>query len=671
MTNQATKNNASPAAQRGKRTIRGKMLRNCIGIITVFLVLIGGISCILNYTSTVSSLEQTMVETVKVASESITHDLETYMILAKELTNNPILRSASSGVSDIAKECGSIADRNGLTIAGISDAQGNSLAGGLPVSDQDYFKVPKSTGQVYVSDLIVRRDNGETNIIISAPVMEDNSFQGIVYIGLDASFLCELVSNINIGQTGNASLISGAGDTIGYKDVQLVLDAYNTQDELKNDSSLAQLAALERRVMAGETGFSSYSYGGVSKYAAFASVAGTNGWGLYVAVAKSEFLNSTYVAILIVIGLMAAAIIIASVMLNHLAASIANPINQCANRFQALAQGDIHSDVPQINTGDETQILAESAGALVRILNMVIGDIDYCLTEMSGGNFDIHSKASSHYIGDFSNILQSMRRLKVTLTDTLRQIIEVSDQVALGSEQMAQSAQSLAEGATDQAGAVQELLATIADVSNTAQESTRNTQLAYEKASDSSNRAKGSNEDLIKLTSAMERISETSREIENIIEEIEDIASQTNLLSLNASIEAARAGEAGRGFAVVASQIGKLANDSAQSAVNTRTLIGKSLDEIRQGSEVTLKTADALKRVIDDMNSIADMAYNVSQATKSQSDTISEVEKGIEQISGVVQSNSAAAEETSATSEELSAQSENLNELVGHFKLQD
>ena len=167
----------------------------------------------------------------------------------------------------------------------------------------------------------------------------------------------------------------------------------------------------------------------------------------------------------------------------------------------------------------------------------------------------------------------------------------------------------------------------------------------------------------------MQRFDATSKEIQNIIGSIEDIAEQTNLLSLNASIEAARAGEAGRGFAVVAEQIGKLAGDSARAAVNTRDLLGKSLQEVENGNVITEKTVEALNQILETMNRFADTAKGSSESSREQADMLRQVEQGIEQISSVVQSNSASAEETSATSQQLSAQSDELKTLVGEFKL--
>lgn len=653
-----------------KRTIRAKLLRNSINITAGFLILLGIVSSAMNYQSTISSLEQTMNEAAELAAESLTHDLETYRFLANEIAYNQVLVSGTSTKEELLAECSSLAQRNGFTDVDITDADGNSLTDSFNVKDMEYFKKAKETKEVYIADPMFRDDINAMNIIIAAPVMKEGIFQGVVYMGLDASFLCELVANIDIGNTGNASLINSKGDTIGYDDVQLVIDAYNTQDEVKNDKDLEQLAAVERKLMNGEAGFDSYSYGGVKKFVAYAPVADTNGWGLYLAVEKSEFLKSTYIGIALVIGFVLVSLLISSLLIRKLAISISQPIMLCTDRIRQLSEGDLHSEVPEVITGDETQILSESTRQLIGNLKSVIGDIGYCLTEMAQGNFAVSSRAEESYVGDFENIVHSISTLNTTLKDILGQITEVAGQVALGSEQMAQNAESLAEGATEQAGAVEELTATITTVASMADSSAKATEKAYIDSRESAEMAENSNEDIKRLTEAMERISSTSVEIENIIGTIEDIASQTNLLSLNASIEAARAGEAGRGFAVVADQIGKLAADSAQSAVMTRDLIEKSLGEINRGNEITQKTAGALEDVIGRMRQFADIAYETNQTSKSQAEAVNEVEKGIGQIAEVVQSNSASAQESSASSQELSAQSDNLKELVGRFRLE-
>lgn len=350
--------------------------------------------------------------------------------------------------------------------------------------------------------------------------------------------------------------------------------------------------------------------------------------------------------------------------------AIVNPIKEVERIVKELAVGKLDSEITY-QSNDELGILASNVQNTQVRMKQIIGDIDYLLGEMSRGNFNIKTTAEDSYQNAFSSILSSMRVLNTKLSDTLRQINESAQQVALGSTQMAESAQNLAEGATEQAGAIEELTATIESVTLLAENSATKTNDAYKQAKEFEQQAEQSRKEMEELIQEMEYISDTSKQIENIIEDIEDIASQTNLLSLNASIEAARAGEAGKGFAVVADQIGKLAADSAKSAVNTRELIGKSIEEISKGNHITLRTSETLKKVIEGIKLLSDSSKETSNMSISQAQTIKQIEQGVEQISEVVQSNSAAAEETSATSEELSAQSESLKTLVEQFKLKE
>lgn len=346
------------------------------------------------------------------------------------------------------------------------------------------------------------------------------------------------------------------------------------------------------------------------------------------------------------------------------------PIEELEVAAEKIAKGELDIEI-SYESEDELGNLADSFRRACTLMNHVIIDAGNLLEEMSKGNFNVHTRVEKEYVGEFVKLLMGMRNLNRALDKTLRQINQTSDQVALGSTQLAENAQALAEGATEQAGAIQELTATIENVTSISQDSAKASEESYEKVHKAEVNANKSQEDLAELTEAMGRISETSKEIQNIIGSIEDIASQTNLLSLNASIEAARAGEAGRGFAVVADQIGKLASDSAQSAVDTKALIEKSLEEIDNGNHITEKTVEAIQGILASMREFATTAKDSSEAAYRQAEMLNQIEQGVEQISHVVQSNSASAEETSATSEELSAQSESLREMVGQFTLRE
>ncbi len=377
---------------------------------------------------------------------------------------------------------------------------------------------------------------------------------------------------------------------------------------------------------------------------------------------------SLFSIIMIVIVLVV--IIIAVIISMRMAVATAKDIHDSAEKMEdameKLAEGDLSVHV-QIESKDEFGEMADHFNSAVEKLHLYIDTIKFGLTEVGAGNFAVRPPIEFH--GDFVALKDAIVHITEALSDTMREINDGSEQVALGAEQLAENAQTLAEGATTQAAAIQELTATIENVTNAAEFSARQADESYRNAESFAQLAEQSSQEMELLTQAMQRITDTSKEIENIIAEIEDIASQTNLLSLNASIEAARAGEAGRGFAVVADQIGKLATDSAKSAVNTNSLIAKSLQEIQAGNEITKKTVAALQEVILGIRALADSAQQSRELSAEQANTMEQVQQGIIQIADVVQSNSASAEETSATSEELSAQSQNLKAMVDQFVL--
>lgn len=391
------------------------------------------------------------------------------------------------------------------------------------------------------------------------------------------------------------------------------------------------------------------------------------------ATADKDYMISLVVGLIdvfVVIAIFIVAIIISSNIRKAIVRIIIQPVEQLEAAATKLRNGELDVDITYTSE-DEFGLLANNIKESCHALHAIVKDAGYILTEMSNGNFNIATKIEDQYVGEFVSLVTAMRKLNRQLNETLRSISTSSDQVSIGSSQLAESAQSLAEGATEQAGAIEELTATIENVTNTAANSAKSAESAATMAKEAQDNATKSQADLAELTEAMQRISETSLEIQNIIGDIEDIASQTNLLSLNASIEAARAGDAGRGFGVVADQIGKLADDSARSAVNTRELIAKSIQEVKNGNAITKKTVAVLNDILESMKIFASAAEASNEDSKNMARMLEEIEKAIEQISEVVQSNSASAEETSATSEELSAQSETLKELVSKFQLRE
>lgn len=654
------------------KSIKTKILAAMIGIGLFSSLIIGIAGVKLNFSSAESILDKSMAETAKLAASRVRTEIDRYKAIASEIGCIGSLTDPETAESECAEITAERTAKYGLEICGILDMNGKDILNGTDCSGEEFFKV-SSAGNEYCSDFMIESIFGVENaVVISAPLWENgingSKVSGVVYMIPDNTFLNDIVSGINVGEGGTAYLLSSSGLTIAFNDPEVV-GKENAQESAKTDPSYKKLAEVEAKMCAGETGFDQYEYNGNLELVAYAPIDGTPGWSIGVNVVRMDFMGGVYNSIVVTLVIMAVMCIIAAGTAMVFANRLANPIVLCSERIVKLSKGDLTSEVPSVSSRDETKMLSDATHTVVTQLNSIFKDIERILEEISKGNLAVNSRENQQfYVGDYSQLVEYIEHIKSRLSHTMHQINTAGEQVSAGSNQVSSGAQSLSQGATEQASSIEELAATIEVIAGQIKENASQAEDASNKTNAAGSEMQNAISCMNDLIAAMNDIRKSSDETKKIIKTIEDIAFQTNILSLNAAVEAARAGEAGKGFAVVADEVRNLAGKSAEAAQNTTVLIESTVATIQKGTSLVDEVAEKMISVSDSAKAVADINEKISAASRSTADSITQITTGVEQISQVVQSNSATAEESAAASEELSGQANMLKELISQFK---
>ena len=651
--------------KRKVKSIRNKLLMGMVGLSVSITILSGVVLGAILYQNSYKSMQEEVDIASKAYSLAVQNKIQQYKMAIEQVAADDTLSSTIASADAIKYQKEKLAQEYGFLAISTADATGQSDVAGVNISDREYFKQATS-GKTYISSPMINRKDNKTVLYVAAKLKNSD---GIAFASLSSDTFSSMVDNATIGSTGYSFIVDKTGTIIAHKDRNQVNSFANFIEKAKKDSSLSVMADISQNMISGKSGNKGYQFQGTDYYISYRPIAGTDGWSIGVTAKTSEMMSGFYASLYITLGIIVLFIFLSLLVAFKVANPIVKPIVALVKRIETLSQGDLHSEVPLVETQDEIEILSKSFAGTVDTLNGYVGEISSVLGSIAAKDCTVDTQQD--YQGDFAPIGTALHTIIATLNEIFGNITRSADQVATGAEQVSGASQALSQGATEQASSIEELSASITEIAQEVNKNASNAASANKLSLEASSQVVRGNEQMEQMVAAMKEISESSNEIGKIIKTIEDIAFQTNILALNAAVEAARAGAAGKGFAVVADEVRNLASKSAEAAKNTTSLIESSIRSVEKGTKIADETAKSLDAIIETAKKTTDLIGEISAASNEQATSINQVTLGVDQISAVVQTNSATSEESAATSEELSSQAQLLKDMMAEIKLKD
>lgn len=672
-----------PAKKRG--SIRNQMMR--MGAIPVIIGFLAVFAMVLHNVK--STLETRFQSELAIATNSVAQDVYLYFerfdtmtdIMSQNEQFFNMTKALVPGSRDVKKlpnfeesfkSLISIheSDENivAVWVADIDTSQlwasdGNFTAPEWDVTSREWYKSIQANpgSDFYMSKPYLYEYINQQIVSIVTPMYDNGKLVGVAGIDVTITKIEDFMKKQKLGESGFYALTTTDGKIMYHPNNDLI--GQQAQDAEISDN-------LKQMLNNNEVGKLNFTQDG-KKFHGHVSNVGSTGWKVTSGITEKEMYHD-YVSLKYeMITVFLIVLILYLGLLWVRTKMITSSLIELNNAAVRISEGDLDVQL-NIHANNEVGLVGDSMNKTVDRLREYIDYIDEIariLVQMASG--DMRIRLTKDYKGEFQVIKTALENISQSLNHTLSLINESSEQVNQGAVHVSSSAQALATGATEQASSLEELTASVVEISNQSKQNAENAENSRSLAIESEQDLVGVTNHMSKMLVAMEDITKSSEEIHKIIKVIDDIAFQTNILALNAAVEAARAGEAGKGFAVVADEVRNLAVKSAEAAKQTQILVEESVRNANIGLDISRETSSSLEKVGEKAQKSKAFLEIIADSSKEQAITIDRINTALGQVSTVVQSNAATAEESSAASEELSAQANMLYNEVKKFRLEN
>ncbi|NBH81924.1 methyl-accepting chemotaxis protein [bacterium C-53] len=651
-----------------KRSIRTKIIGYVMAVSIVIVCLITSFMVAASFKMTDQTMLDTMQPMAKIASQNVSSNLhlltERIYQLSQSVEIKTILQDSERDETDTETFLAERANEVEFVWIGIYHTDGSKYIGygNAPedITSQKYFQFLQQTGNIVIGEPAMLDNIVQLAVGMPLKTEEDTAYYLIGSYKYD--ILNDVLSNMNLGETGSAYIVNEDGVIVCDKDMENISKEVNVYDKYPESKEMFDKA------INGQTGSQKISMHDMPHYASYSPVPGTL-WSLVIDVPVEEFKKASVVMAALGVALAVGVLIIAGIVITLIVSKMTRSLRIATKRIEALSEGDLTSEVKETRTGDEIEVLTNALANTVKQLNDYISNIRFILGELSNGNYTVGT--NGEYRGDFAAlkdaleiITDSLNRNMGAMKSSAKEVSQNTNLISTHTQQMRQDSDRQIEAVTRLNESTNKIVSNITTIVDSAKQ-------VKECSDETSFKVAQSSEEMAGLIANMDEINSNMNEIKRISSMIENIAMQTNLLSLNASIEASRAGEHGRGFAVVAGQVRELAVQSANASAQTADIIKNTSDTIRKGVEAAKILGVSLNEIAENTSHFTDITYNLEQVIVEQQSAADDVKSDLQSVDQIAGNNAETAEQTNAACEDFAKQARMLANLVAHVQIRN